>query len=81
MPTSMATVAAGASIYSYKSDSPRALAANLLVDEARKWNLNVEIAPTVREAVERARQIASTEDVILVTGSFTTIAEVPRELH
>lgn len=62
-----------------QSNSPRALAANVLVDEARKWNPNVEIALSVRDAVERAREIAAPEDVILVTGSFTTIAEVPRE--
>ncbi len=62
-----------------RSDSPRALATALLVDEARKWNSNVESAPGVREAVKRAREIAAREDVILVTGSFTTIAEVPRK--
>lgn len=62
-----------------QSDSPRALSAERLVDEARKWNANVEMAPSVREAVQRARELAATEDVILVTGSFTTIAEVPRE--
>ena len=61
-----------------QSDSPRALPLAQLADAARGWNRNVEQVPTVEAAVARARQLAKTDDTILVTGSFTLIAEVPR---
>ncbi len=61
-----------------QSDSPRALAAEELAEFARQIHPNIEVVPNVKSAVERARELASTQDTILVTGSFTTIAEVPR---
>ncbi len=60
------------------SDSPRALPAAELANEAKKFNPNVETAENVEAAVARARAVAALDDTILVTGSFTTIAEVPR---
>ena len=61
-----------------QSDSPRALAASELARETRKYNANVEIAASVTAATSRARDVAAVNDTILITGSFTLIAEVPR---
>ena len=61
-----------------KSDSPRALPVAELAREAGKYNSNVETAPNVEAAVARARAVAAARDTILITGSFTLIAEVPR---
>lgn len=61
-----------------QSDSPRALPVTQLVPEARKFNANVEISENISAAVERARTVATSDDTILVTGSFTLIAEVAR---
>ena len=62
-----------------QSDSPRALSAEELAEFARQIHPNIEVVSNVKRAVERARELSSTGDTILVTGSFTTIAEVPRE--
>ena len=61
-----------------QSDSPRALEVGELARETRKYHANVEIAASVTAATARARAVAASDDTILVTGSFTTIAEVPR---
>ncbi len=61
-----------------QSDSPRALSVGELAGEARRYNVNVEEIESVENAVARARQSAAPSDTILVTGSFTLIAEVPR---
>lgn len=61
-----------------RSDSPRALPVADLAQETRKYTANVEEAQTVEAAVARARDVAASGDTILVTGSFTTIAQVPR---
>ena len=62
-----------------QSDSPRALDADELADFARNIHPRVEVVRDVKLAVARARELASPQDTILVTGSFTTIAQVPRE--
>lgn len=62
-----------------QSESPRALNAEELATYTRNFCENTEVISNVKLAVERARELASREDTILVTGSFTTIAEVPRE--
>ena len=62
-----------------QSDSPRALPADELAEFARNIHGNVEVVGDVKLAVARARELASAQDTILVTGSFTTIAEVPRD--
>lgn len=61
-----------------QSDSPRALDAQELGEWARTFCENTEVVPEVKLAVERARELAKSGDTILVTGSFTTISEVPR---
>lgn len=47
-----------------------------IAEAARKLNENVETIDTVPEAVSRALEVANPNDLILVTGSFTTIGEV-----
>ncbi len=61
-----------------QSDSPRALDANELQKYTQNFCVNTEVVRDVKLAVERARELAEPRDTILVTGSFTTIAEVPR---
>ena len=60
------------------SDSPRALPTSELAAGARAFNTNVEAIATVEGAVARARALAGVGGTVLVTGSFTTIAGVPR---
>ncbi len=62
-----------------QSNSPRAATAVQIAEIARKYCSNVEEIASVPAAVERAKTLAAPEDTILVTGSFTTIAEVPRD--
>lgn len=54
----------------------KALPAENLVDEARKHCDNVEVVDNVPDAVSRALESASKNDLVLVTGSFYTIGEV-----
>ena len=62
-----------------KSDSPRAVEAEEIAAVAREFCPHVEEISTVEAAVSRAKSLAGRDDTILVTGSFTTIAQVPRE--
>jgi dihydrofolate synthase/folylpolyglutamate synthase len=62
-----------------QSNSPRAQNAQDVANEARKYLDAVETMVPIQSAVERALQIAEPNDVIVVTGSFYTIAEVERE--
>lgn len=55
---------------------PRALKADELAVKARKAGLTGEVAPTVAEALAKARQHASAGDLIFVGGSTFTVAEV-----
>ena len=64
-----------------QAQHPRALDAQVLAEHARKYlqgNARLEIVPEVVNAIERARQIADAKDLILVTGSFFVLGEVPR---
>ena len=61
-----------------RSPSPRAAETVLVAAEARRYCHHVESVEPVAAAVERALQLAAPDDIICVTGSFYTIAEVPR---
>ncbi|MBW3635389.1 MAG: bifunctional folylpolyglutamate synthase/dihydrofolate synthase [Armatimonadetes bacterium] len=63
-----------------QSDSPRAASTTQIAPIARQFCAHVEEIVPVAAAVERAQTLAGAGDTILVTGSFTTIAEVPRPL-
>jgi dihydrofolate synthase/folylpolyglutamate synthase len=62
------------------SDSPRALPAETLAKEALNHNPHTELVHGIANAVARAKELTTKNDTILITGSFTTIAEVPRGL-
>ncbi|BCM90104.1 folylpolyglutamate synthase [Abditibacteriota bacterium] len=64
-----------------QSGSPRALIAEELAEFSRNIHPHVEVIADVKLAVERARELAAASDTIVVTGSFTTIAEVPRDAN
>ncbi|MGQ9454625.1 MAG: bifunctional folylpolyglutamate synthase/dihydrofolate synthase [Armatimonadota bacterium] len=53
-----------------------ALPAETLAQEARKFCEDVEVLRPVPLAVSRATELASEEDLVLVTGSFYTVGEV-----
>jgi len=61
-----------------QSNSLRAVNAEAIASEARRHCGHVETIATVPAAVQRALQIAEIDDLICVTGSFYTIAEVAR---
>jgi dihydrofolate synthase / folylpolyglutamate synthase len=66
-----------------QSNSPRALSVFELGIEVTAHygtiaDLEIEEHASVAQAVARARELVETGGTILVTGSFTTIAEVPR---
>lgn len=61
-----------------QSTSPRAATTEQVAAIARQMSAHVEEVVPVAAAVERAQVVADSDDTILVTGSFTTIAEVPR---
>jgi len=58
--------------------SPRAASAASIADAARSHCPDVSTIEPVSEAVRHALDSASENDLILVTGSFYTIGEVPR---
>ena len=62
-----------------QSNSPRAASATTVAKVAARagQDVEVEVVENVPAAVARARELAGPEDWILVTGSFTTIGEVP----
>jgi dihydrofolate synthase/folylpolyglutamate synthase len=53
-----------------------ALPAEKLADEARRFCDDVEVLTPVPSAVSRAVELASEDDLVLVTGSFYTVGEV-----
>lgn len=54
----------------------KAIPAADLAETARRFGRDVEVVANVPDAVRRALETASPNDLILVTGSFTTIGEV-----
>ncbi len=60
-------------------DDPRGRPAAELPESATVSLPPYEIVPRVPEAVERAMSMAKSEDIVLVTGSFYVVGEVPLE--
>lgn len=65
-----------ATYYFCKADLPRALDAATLGIEAQKNGLNGVIYPSVKKALHAAKKQASSNDLILITGSAFVVAEV-----
>jgi len=61
-----------------QSDSPRAASATLIAAQSRKFCAHVEQSTPSMAAFARALESAHSNDIICVTGSFYTIAEIER---
>lgn len=66
----------GSTYYFAKADIPRGLDASHLCKQAALHGLKGNTYPTVRSALEAARSAAAVDDMVLVTGSVFTVAEV-----
>ncbi len=55
---------------------PRALNATLLFEQARQYQLKGEVIPDVNEAIYKAKQKATLEDMIFIGGSTFVVAEI-----
>lgn len=64
--------------FTFTASSPRALSAEELADELRAANsaLSVESCASAAEAVERAYEHATSEDVIVACGSLYSVADM-----
>ena len=58
-----------------KSKSERASTTEILFEEATKYT-NVIVEPDVKSSIEKAKKLASDNDLICVTGSLYTIKEI-----
>jgi dihydrofolate synthase/folylpolyglutamate synthase len=67
-----------ASYYFTQADSPRALDAKILQDEASKFSLQGNIHADVNVALQNALNLASPDDLVIVCGSIFLVAEVKR---
>ena len=65
-----------ATYYFCAADIPRALDATLLAQEAKKCMLKGEVYKGVKQALNSAKENATANDIILVTGSTFVVAEV-----
>ncbi len=63
------------------SNNPRALPAEELAEDVKKYNLHVEAAGSLKEAVRRARSYAEQEDLILAFGSLSYLGALIREIQ
>lgn len=62
-------------------DNPRALAADKLAEDVKKYNPKVEAADSLKDAVHRARAYAGGEDMILAFGSLSYLGDLIREIR
>lgn len=61
------------------ASNPRAMPAKSIAEAARGLVREIEIVEPVNQAVERALEIASPHDLVLVTGSFYVVGEAHME--
>lgn len=61
--------------YFTRASVPRALDENILMEEARKWNLKGTAHPDVYSAVQAALGAASENDVVFIGGSTFIVAD------
>ncbi|MEA3328763.1 MAG: folylpolyglutamate synthase/dihydrofolate synthase family protein [Candidatus Omnitrophota bacterium] len=59
-----------------KADNPRATEPEVLELEVKKYCQNTVLTRSIKEALAEVRQVASKDDLILVTGSLYLIGEV-----
>jgi dihydrofolate synthase/folylpolyglutamate synthase len=58
----------------------RAEAADVVADAARAYCGDVRIVTPPAAAAQAALELASGDDIVLITGSFYTVGDVPRDL-
>ena len=76
----LAALAPGADrVYACQPDWKRAQPAEEIAAAARRFCPDVEIIPACNEAARAAIAAAGLEDMVLITGSFYTVGEVPPE--
>ena len=63
------------------ADNPRSATPEEIAEAGARSGAEVERAATVREALQRAKEITSPEGVIVVTGSIYVVGEALRELQ
>jgi dihydrofolate synthase/folylpolyglutamate synthase len=63
-----------------RPDNPRAASPEEIQQAAGRTGVEVEVVDDVRQAVERARTLASSATVIVITGSIYLVGEVMRTL-
>ncbi|MFQ5883792.1 MAG: bifunctional folylpolyglutamate synthase/dihydrofolate synthase [Thermoplasmata archaeon] len=68
-------------IYATQAKSLRALSAEKIVEEMQEHPVDVEIIPGVAEATKKAISVSTSNDVICVTGSNTTVGEAIKYLE
>ncbi|HZT43944.1 MAG TPA: Mur ligase family protein [Chthonomonadaceae bacterium] len=77
----LAALAPGADrIYACQPDWKRAQPAEEIAAAARRFCPNVEVIPSCKKAAWAALAAAGPEDMVLITGSFYTVGEVPLEM-
>jgi|GEM_PF-207804 len=77
----LAALAPGADrVYACQPDWKRAQPAEEIAAAARRFCPHVEVIPACREAARAAIAAAGPDDMILITGSFYTVGEVPPEV-
>ena len=62
--------------YFCRADIPRAMAAETLAEKAQAFGLQGLIMPDVNQALKHAKEQATAQDLILVTGSTFVVAEI-----
>lgn len=67
-----------AAVVATQSSSPRAVSAEAVAEAARRWCGDVTLRTPVQAAMDDAMAMARPSDVVCVTGSFYTLAEVDR---
>jgi dihydrofolate synthase/folylpolyglutamate synthase len=63
-----------------RADNPRSASPEEIRDAATRTGTEVETAPTVAAALARARQLASVDAIIVITGSIYVVGEALREI-
>jgi len=61
--------------------SPRGIDAGVVAAAARQLGANAEAAPDVRTAVERALELATEDEFVLITGSLYVVGDARTVLH
>ncbi|UCD91974.1 MAG: bifunctional folylpolyglutamate synthase/dihydrofolate synthase [Methanobacteriota archaeon] len=68
-------------VYATSPKSPRALPASRIAEHMREYSVDVEEQPDVAEAVSKAISSSTSNEVICVTGSNTTVGEAIQYLE